>query len=155
MLQNHGLVADTFHLVQIMRYKKHRHTGIHHIDQLLLALLTEFRIADRQHFIQDQNIRTHHGRNRESKSRLHTGGIVLQRNIYKLAKLGELHDLIEFFFHEFARMSKHRSIEENIFRPGILHVEAGTKLNHRCKHPLFLNRSLCRFEYTCNHLHQG
>ena len=45
MLQNHGLVADTLHLVQIMRYKKYSHAGIHHINQLFLALLTEFRIS--------------------------------------------------------------------------------------------------------------
>ena len=81
IFQNHCFRADSLYLLKTVRYKKYRHTFVHHGKNLLFTLFPEFGISYRQNLIQNQNFRLHNGRNGKSQPAFHSRRIIFQGNI--------------------------------------------------------------------------
>ena len=59
------------------------------------ALLLELRVADGEHFVDDQDLRLEVRRDRERQPHVHAGGVALDRRVEELLDLGERDDLVE------------------------------------------------------------
>ena len=65
------------------------------ISQIAHAFLLEEDIANRQRFINDQNVRVDMSDNRKGQPDIHPAGISLDRLINKVANIGEGHDFVK------------------------------------------------------------
>ena len=66
-----------------------------HLAHLAQAFLLKLGVADRQHLVDDQDLRLQMRRDREGEPHIHAAGIALDRRVEELLDLGEGDDLVE------------------------------------------------------------
>ena len=65
------------------------------VSQFAHAPFLKRDIADRKHFIDEQNILVEIGGNGESQSNVHAAGVMLHRSVDELLDFGEADDIVE------------------------------------------------------------
>ncbi len=65
------------------------------ILHLAQALLLELDVADRQHLVDDQDLRLQVRRDGERQAHVHAAGVALDRRVEEFLDLGEGDDLVE------------------------------------------------------------
>src|SRR6187431_1449751 len=94
---------------------------MHLTDRLFL----KFGVANRQHFVHNQDLRLKMRRNRKSQAHIHAAAVALDWCVEKTLDLGESDDLVEFRFDLRPRHAEDRPVEENILATSQLGVKTG------------------------------
>ena len=128
----HRLVAQALDLLVAVRDDQDGDAMV--VDQRLdaaLAFLLEKKVADRQHFVDDQHVGHDYGGNGEGDAGDHAGGVVLHRHVEEVPHLGELDDLVEVLLDELLRIAEQGAVEVDVLACGQLQVEPGAELDER------------------------
>jgi hypothetical protein len=97
---------------------------LHEVD----ALALEGQVADRQHLVQQQDVRFQVGRDRERQAHVHAAGIPLHRRADEVADLGEGDDGVELALDLGFAHAQDRAVQKNVLAPGQLAMKAGAHL---------------------------
>ena len=98
------------------------------------ALALKGKVADREHLVDDENIRPQMRGDGEGEPHVHPAGVAFHRRIEELLGLGEGHDAVEFPVDLAPVHPQQRAVEINILAPGQLGVKAGADFEQRA-HP--------------------
>src|ERR1035441_3865452 len=109
-----------------MTYEQHSAPALAHVLHFAKTLLLKLRIAYREDFVHDKNVRFQVRRHGESKAHIHTAAVAFHRRVQKLLHFGKCHDLVELLLNLHPCHSEDRAVEEDVFPPGQLWVKAGT-----------------------------
>src|SRR6185295_3882401 len=109
-----------------MAYKEHGPPVPGYFIHLAEALLLKRDVADRQHFVDDQDFRFEVGRDCEGESNRHTGGIMFDGRVEKLFSFGKGDNLIKLTFDLVAGHSQHGAVEKDVFASGKFGMKSGT-----------------------------
>src|SRR5581483_8440870 len=122
-------VIDCIHVVT----DKHDRPSFASDDALhfLQTFLLELGVANRKHFIDEENFRVEMRGDGEGKAHIHSARIPFHRGIEKLFDFSEGHDFVELLFDFPASHSKDGPVQKNIFAAGELRVETGPDLEER------------------------
>jgi hypothetical protein len=115
-------------------------------DVLHLAetLLLELCVADREHLVDEQDLRLQVRRDRESEPDLHPARVALDRRVEELLDAGELDDRVELALDLGAAHAQDRAVQVDVLAAGQLRVEAGADLEQRADPPAQLGAALRR-----------
>src|ERR1041385_2061895 len=119
------------------------------------AAMLEDRIADRQSFVDYQNVRLDAGGNGERQSHVHAARISLYRLIKEVADFGEPFDLRKERISLAPRKSEQRRIHINVFDTGEFRIEAGAQLEQGRDASLVPNVTTGRLQGSGNDLEQS
>ena len=86
---------------------------------------------------------------------LHTGRIILNRDIDKFLQFRKLNDLIKFRFQKLLGISEHRTIQKNILTSCILRIKTGSQFQKRDQTSVSDHLAFGRLEYTGNYFEQS
>ena len=111
--------------------EQHRASLLGHVAHLAQAFALELRIAHRQDFVHDQDLRLEVRRDGERQPQVHAGRIAFDRCIDELVDLGEINNLVEFAGDLGALHAEDGAIQEDILAPGQFGMEAGADLEQR------------------------
>ena len=78
-----------------MAHEDDRSTVVRHVFHLGEALPLELDVADRQHLVDEQDLRVEVGGDREGESHVHPARVPLHRCVEELSDAGELDDRVE------------------------------------------------------------
>src|SRR5207248_9427393 len=92
--RDYGRLAHDEHRSHFVADEEHRTTRLADLAHLALALFLEGLIADRQHFIHDEDFRVHVGSDCKGEPYKHAAGVTLDRGIEELVHFGKGHDVI-------------------------------------------------------------
>src|SRR2546422_3147917 len=82
-----------------------------------LAFLLEALVADREHLVDDEDVRLDVLGDGEAKPRVHSRAVVLDRHVDEVAQLGKGDDAIELPLHLPAREAEERPLRKMLSRP--------------------------------------
>ena len=85
-------------------------------------------VSDGQGLVDDQDLRLHINVERKRQTDEHTAGVCLHRLIDKIADIRKIQDILQLLIHLLPGIAHHRAVHIDIFDSGVVHVEAGTKL---------------------------
>ena len=102
-----------------------------HLLHLGQALLLKLRIADSQHFIDDQNFWIKMRSNREGETRLHAAGIALYGRVDESLDAGKIDDLVKFAVDFHPAHAENGTVEKYIFPAAEFGVKSGADLKQR------------------------
>ena len=95
------------------------------IPHLAQALPLKLQIADREHFVDDQNLAAQMRRHGEGQPHIHAAAVMLHGRVEKALDAGECDDRVELAADLRARHPENRAVEEHVLAPGELLIEAG------------------------------
>ena len=104
-----------------------REIALHPRDALLLERL----VADREHFVGDEDVRRERRRDRESEPHDHARRVVLDRLADVLAQVGERDDLVAPIGDLRRREAKQRRGEIDVGEPRVVRMKARAQLEQR------------------------
>src|SRR5687768_5746416 len=98
------------------------------------ALLLKRCIANRQHFVDDQNVRFEVRRDCKCQPHVHAARITFDRSVDKLVELCESHDLVELPRDLGPLHSQHGAVEKDVFAASKFRMKTGSYLEQtrRC-----------------------
>jgi hypothetical protein len=99
---------------------------LRHVTHLAKALLLELRVADRQHFIHDEDLRLEVRGDRECQPQVHARGIPFNRCLNELLDFGKSNDLVKLAFDLGALHAEDGAVHVNILAACEFGVEACT-----------------------------
>src|SRR5262249_18524516 len=108
---------------------------------LLKTLLLKLRVADGQHFINQQHFGLEMRSHAERESHVHPARITFDRRIEKLLYLSEGNDLVELAIDLRLLHTENRTVEINVFTTGELRMETRTDFQQRTDTPVNLGES--------------
>jgi len=82
-LQPHGARTNPRNRAQVVADQEHRSVTLSHLGYLPHALLSERRVSDGQHLVDDDDRRLEMGRHGESQTQLHALRVALYRGVEK------------------------------------------------------------------------
>ena len=85
-LEQQRAMAEATHRSHVVRHEHDRLALVTHPVEHVEALLLERRIADREHLVDQQDVRVDLDRDRERQSDLHPGGVVLELEVLELLR---------------------------------------------------------------------
>ena len=94
-------------------------------------LALEGGVADREHLVDEQDLRLEVGGDGEGEPHRHPARVALHRRVEEALDLGELDDLVEAGADLGPAHAEDRAVEEDVLAPGQLRVEAGADLEQR------------------------
>ena len=101
------------------------------VAHLAEALLLEGDVADRQHLVDEQDLRLEVGGDGEGQADVHAAGVVLDGRVEELLDFGEGDDLVELAVDLGALHAEDRAVEIDVLAAGELGMEAGADLEQR------------------------
>ncbi len=114
----------------------------------------ELGVADRQGFIDDQQLRMHLRLHRERQAHHHAAGIAADRLVDERTDVGEGENAIEAGIHLVLAQAQDRGIQIDVLAPGEFGIEAASQLQ-QCRHtPLHLDAALGRGQRAGDHLQE-
>ena len=134
-----------------MAYQNDSGAAAHQLLHALFTLLLEQKVAHSQNFVRNQHIGLCGGGHGKGKARHHAGGIVLQRNIKKIAQLAEFYNFVEIFADVLRRHAQHCAVQKNIFAGGEVKVKPGAQLNQRRNGAAHRHAARRGLEHAGNH----
>ncbi|CAA9406152.1 MAG: hypothetical protein AVDCRST_MAG64-1988 [uncultured Phycisphaerae bacterium] len=130
--------------VHVVADEQNRAALPHDVAHLPKALALERRVADREHLVDDQDLRLQVGRDRERQPDVHAAAVALDRRVEELLDLAERDDLVELALDLGAAHPEDRAVEEDVLAAGQLGVEAGADLQQRRDPPAEHRPALAR-----------
>src|SRR5438309_10899458 len=103
---------------------------------LVQAFLLEAGVADRQHFVNQQNLRLEMRRNGKGQSHIHATAVSLNRSVNKFLDLSKRYDLVKLSFNLSFLHSQNRAVEKNVFPARQFWLKARAYLQQRADPPL-------------------
>ena len=94
-------------------------------------LALEGGVADREHLVDEQDLRLEVGGDGEGEPHRHAARVALDRRVEEALDVGERDDLVEAAADLGAAHAEDRAVEEDVLAPGQLRVEAGADLEQR------------------------
>ena len=95
------------------------------------AAVGEGLVADRQHLVDQQDVRVGVHRHREPQPHVHAGGVVLDRLLHEVGEAGELDDRVVAAVDLAPREPEDGAVDVDVLAAGDLGVEAGAELDQR------------------------
>ena len=89
------------------------------------AFLLKLRVANSQHFIDDQDLRLQMRRHRERQAHIHAAAVPLHRRVDKFFHSGKSHDLVKFLFYLRLVHPEDGPVEKNIVPPAEFRIKPG------------------------------
>src|SRR5262249_11816342 len=83
---------------------------------------------DRQHLVDNKDLRLQVRGHRERQARVHAAGIALDGRVDEAANLGEVDDVVELVGYLAPAHAQDRPVQEDVLAAGQLRVEAGSDL---------------------------
>src|SRR5262249_18561373 len=117
-----------------MGNEQNRPSTTGNLTHLAKAFFLKLRIAHGQHFVNDKNLGLQMRCDREGEPDIHAARVALHRRIQEAFHLGEGDDLVEFTLYFSARHAEDRAVQEDVFAPCELGVEACADLQ-QAGHP--------------------
>jgi len=138
-----------------MRAKKNGLAGVLERHDAVKRLASKRAVANRQRFIDHQNIGLHAGGYGKSQAHEHAAGIRLHRLADKVADVGKSQNAVQPLIDLGPAQPQNGGIHVNVFQPGEVGVEAGSQFQQRC-HPAFdLQLAAASLQRAADHLQQG
>ena len=141
MIQPDRMVAEIGDLTKAMRDNNHRSACSTQVVQVLVALSLELLVPNRDHLIDDEDLRANHDSDRETQSDVHPAGEVLKGGINVLPDVSELDDLVNEEVDLTLGESKDGCVEPDVLPPGQLRVESGADLQKSGDTPIHPHKS--------------
>ena len=127
--ENHP-AAKPLDVARVVADEQHGLTlPLDHVFHAIEALALECQIADRKHFVNNENIRIHARCDAETQPHRHSGAIPLDWSVDKLLELGKSDDLVELLLDLGVRHSQNYSIEIDILAAGQIGNQSRTDLD--------------------------
>ena len=137
-----------------MAYKDDGDALLAQLVDLPHAALREIDVADRQRFVDDQDLGVELHGDGERQPNDHAARIGFERLVDELADLGERQDVVEFRFDLLGREAQERPVEEDILAAAELVVEARAKLQQGIDAATDLDRAAGRTDDAADDLKQ-
>ena len=109
----------------IVADKQHGAALVGNLVHFSQALLLKCRIADGQHFVDDEDFGLEVGGDGEGEADVHAAGVKLHGGIDEFLDFGEGDDFVEFPGDFGAFHAEDRAVEEDVFAAGQFAVKAG------------------------------
>ena len=106
---------------------------VRHLAHLPDALALEADVADRQHLVDEHDLRIEVRGHREREPDGHAARVALERGVEEALDLGEVHDLVEAPVDLAPPHAEDRAVQIDVLAPGQLPVEAGPDLEQRAQ----------------------
>ena len=90
-----------------------------------LALLAKGGVADREHFVEDQDVRLQERGDREGEAHIHAAGVALDRRVDEALDAGEIDDVVKLGADVGLAETEQGARHEHILAPGHIGVKAG------------------------------
>ena len=123
--------------------------------EVLEALLLEVSITDREHLVDQEDLRLQVHGHREPEAHIHAGRVVLDRGVHEVAEAGELDDRVVVALHLAQPKAEQRAVELDVLAAGVLGLEARAELQERGDPPGDLDLAAVGSEDAGQHLEQG
>src|SRR5262249_23196782 len=127
-----------------MAYEEDRAPSARDLTDLAETLLLKVRVANRQNFIDQQDLRIEMGRHGEGKFRIHPTRVALSRSVEESFDLGKGDDRIEMALDFPLAHSQDSAAEEDVFAARELGMESGSDLQEAADPPIQLRSSFRR-----------
>ena len=88
-------------------------------------------VADREHLVDEQDLRLQMRRDGERQPHVHAARVALDRRVEELLDLGEGDDLVELAADLGPAHAEDRAVEEDVLAAGQLGMESGADLEQR------------------------
>ena len=99
-----------------------------YVLNFLQTFLLKLRITDRQHLVDDQDLRLQMRRDGEGQAHIHSATVALDRRVEEFLDLGKGDDLIELARDLLPAHAEDRAIQEDVLATGQFGVKAGADL---------------------------
>ena len=119
-----------------MADEQHRAPAARDVAHLAEAFLLKLGVADRQHFIDDQDFRVEVRGDGEREAHVHAAAVALDRRIEELLDFGEGDDLVEVLLDVAPCHAEHRAVEKDVFSPSEFRVKSGPDFQERPHAPI-------------------
>ena len=94
-IEQHGSLAEAPHRAEVVADEQHGPAVARHVAHLAQALLLEFRVADGEHLVDQQDLGFEVGRDGERQAHVHAARVALDGRVEETLDTGELDDLVE------------------------------------------------------------
>ena len=135
-MEPQDLGAHLAHLLERVGDEDRGRAAVDNLAHFGLALFAEGPVADREHLVQNEDIRLYKAGDGKGQTGLHAGGELLEGPVLEILELSKVDDLVVLLVHELARIAQHCAAEVGIFLDGELPVEAAGKLKQGGDRPL-------------------
>src|SRR6185436_435650 len=124
LLDDQRLLADTSHRRHVVTDKKYRPPLNADVAHLLKTLLLKLRIADCEHFVDQQHFRLEMRRDAKRKPHVHTTRIAFHRRVEKLLNFSKAGDLVKLAVDLGLAHAEDRAVEIDVLATGQLRMKA-------------------------------
>jgi hypothetical protein len=121
-------VAHCLDAEHVVRDEQDRRLALLQVLHEVDALALEGQIADRQHLVQQQDVRLQVSRDREGQPHVHAAGVPLHRCADEVADLGEGDDGVELARDLGFAHAQDRAVQKDVLASGQFAVKAGAHL---------------------------
>src|SRR5262249_34490148 len=130
-IEEHAVGAESLDRVEVVADEHHRATLSGDIAHAAQTLALKRRVADGQHFVNQEYLRLELACDRKRKPQVHAARVPLDRRIEKAAHLRELDNLVEAARDVRPRQAENCAIEVDVFTSGQLVVKARPDFEQR------------------------
>src|SRR2546423_415494 len=124
LVQPDRALAEARDRAEIMRHEHDRLLRRAELADLCEALVLEVLVADREHLVDEEDVRLEVHRDREAEAHVHAARVRLHGSVKEAADVGELLDRRHGPVHLLARESKQRAIEVRVLAAAEIRVES-------------------------------
>ena len=154
-IQPQAALAKRLDGPDIMAGEQQRRSTIQHRAHAPHALCLEPGIANRQGFVDDQDIRSDMRGNREGKTDIHAAGVGLYRLIDIGSDIGKSHDVVQPLGDLLFGETHNRGVDHRILAPGKLGIEPCPQFEQCGDSPVDAKIAASRLHGPGQHLQQG
>ena len=131
MLEQRDLVAEVPDRPERVRHDHDGLAAVLELGELLGAPALELLVADREHLVDEEDVRIHVDRDREAEPHVHARRVVLHRRVDEVLEPGEPDDVVEARVELLLREPEDRAVEVHVVAARQLGVEPGAELQQR------------------------
>ncbi len=131
IVQHVGASAESSERLEVMTHEQDRHSLVLQLAQLRHTARRESRVANRERFIDDENLGVDVDRNRERQPYEHAARVGLDRQIDELPDFRKGQDAIVSRINLGGAQPQQGSVEIDVVVPGELRIEARPELEQR------------------------
>src|SRR5262245_28161930 len=146
LAQEHGPLAEALDRRRRVRDEADGAAALLELEHLRHALPLERLVADREHLVQEQDVRVDVHGDREAEPHVHPGRVRPHGQVDEALELRERDDLVHPLAHVLALETVDRAAEEDVLAAGEIGVEAGAELEQRADRAAHVERASSRRE---------
>ena len=122
-----------------VRHQQNRLAAPLELAELVEALVREALVADREHFVDEQDIGIDVNRHGKPEPHVHAGRVRLDRRVDEFLQLGELDDLVEPPGDFALGQAEHDAVDEDVLAARDFRMKSGAQLDERRDAPFDLH----------------